>query len=66
MRPAALAVFAAAALVLSGCGGGTLHMPAGRDSRAPAVPQLRNLDQLRAAFNAHSGEPRLVVLIAPT
>jgi|GEM_PF-5801364 len=55
-----------AALVLSGCGGASSRTLVGHHSGAQAVPQLRNLDQLRAAFNAHSGVPRLLVLIAPT
>lgn len=66
MRAAPLAVLCFTALVLSGCGGGGSHAPAGNHSSAPAVPQLRSMEQLRAAFNAHSEVPRLVVLISPT
>jgi hypothetical protein len=39
----------------------------GAAARAPAAPHdLRSIDQLRAAFNAHPGVPRLIVIISPT
>jgi hypothetical protein len=66
MRAAALAIICVTTLVLSGCGGGGSHEPTEHSSSGPAVPQLRNIDQLRAAFNAHSGVPRLIVLLSPT
>jgi hypothetical protein len=59
-----VALLVSCALVIA-CGG---------SSRAPAKPatgggevtQLRSIDQLRAAFNAHDGVPRLIVLASPT
>lgn len=54
-----LALVAAAALVVAGCGGGT-------HTGAAPPPQLRSIDQLRAAFDAAPTEPRLIVLISPT
>lgn len=33
---------------------------------AAAVRQLSDVDQLRAAFNADAGHPRLVLLLSPT
>jgi hypothetical protein len=35
-------------------------------SRAPAVRDLHSLAELRTAFDAHRGVPRLVVLVSPT
>jgi hypothetical protein len=61
---AALAAFGVIAVLLAGCGG-TSEKPATRASAA-RVPQLRSMEQLRAAFNARETMPRLVVLISPT
>ncbi|HET8528249.1 MAG TPA: hypothetical protein VFL60_05010 [Gaiellaceae bacterium] len=64
MKAALLASIGVIALVLAGCGGSS-GSSATRASAQP-VPQLRSMQQLRAAFNAHVTSPRLVVLIAPT
>jgi ABC-type glycerol-3-phosphate transport system substrate-binding protein len=64
MKAAAFASLGAVALVLAACGGSS-RTPATRAS-ASSVPQLRSIEQLRAAFNAHASMPRLVVLISPT
>ena len=45
-----------AALFLAGCGGG------GR----PALTDIGGVDDLRAAFNADAGTPRIVLLLSPT
>ena len=65
MRSTAFAATAVALLLLAGCGGGGSGTPSGHPS-AQAMPQLRSIDQLRSAFNADTGVPRLVVLISPT
>jgi hypothetical protein len=48
-------------LVVAGCGG---------DSSGPgrknALTDLQSVDQLRTLFNAHAGEPRLILLMSPT
>ena len=64
MKAAALATLGVMALMLAACGGSS-RTPATRASTSP-VPQLRSIEQLRAAFNAHTSMPRLVVLISPT
>ena len=64
MRAATLAALGVSALVLAGCGGGA--GTSATHTGTPAVPQLRNMQQLRAAFNAHETVPRLLVLVAPT
>jgi hypothetical protein len=47
----------------SGCGSGahTATKPTRR-----AVAQLHSVSQLRNTFDAHPGEPRLILLISPT
>jgi hypothetical protein len=67
MRRLATLLVCAAAVVIAGCGGGSRAT----SSSAPAakrdgVTQLRSIGQLRAAFNAHPGVPRLIVLASPT
>jgi ABC-type glycerol-3-phosphate transport system substrate-binding protein len=64
MKPAALASLGLIALMLAACGGSS-KTPATR-ANTFSVPQLRSVEQLRAAFNAHTSIPRLVVLISPT
>jgi cytochrome c biogenesis protein CcdA len=57
------ALAAALALVLAlaaGCGSSSSR--SGRSQLA----DLRGIDQLKALFNAHTGEPRLVILVSPT
>jgi hypothetical protein len=64
MRAPALVALCAFALLVTGCGGAkpTRHA---RTGSAPAVPQLRSIEQLRGVFDAHAGVPRLIVLISP-
>jgi hypothetical protein len=50
-------------LLLAGCGG-TTHAPAA--PRGDGVRELRSIGQLRTAFDAHPGVPRLIVLASPT
>ena len=60
IRVAAIAVLAA--LLAAGCGGG-----GGKSSQAPRrLTDLHDVGQLRTQFNAHAGEPRLIVLVSPT
>jgi hypothetical protein len=53
-----------ALLVAAGCGGSS------RDAAAPPPKQgltdLRSVEHLRTLFDAHSGEPRLILLMSPT
>jgi len=54
-------LLAALALGLVGCGASTSNRVV-----RPQVRELRSVDELRRAFNAHSGVPRLIVLVSPT
>ena len=51
------------ALALAGCGG--RDEPAATPA-APAVTDVRNVLDLRAAFEADAGKTRLLVLVSPT
>jgi hypothetical protein len=67
MRRLVTLLVCAAAVVVAGCGGASRAT----SSPAPAakrdgVTELRSIGQLRAAFNAHPGIPRLIVLASPT
>jgi hypothetical protein len=56
-----------AALLVAGCGGD--ERPAGEHPAAakrPALPELTSMRELQAAFDAHQGEPRLLILLSPT
>jgi hypothetical protein len=64
MKAAALASLGVVALMLAACGGSS--KTSATRTNASSVPQLRSIEQLRAAFNAHASMPRLVVLISPT
>ncbi len=51
-------------VALGGCGGnGHKTASTAKDDR---VTELRNIDQLRQAFNTHPDVPRLIVLVSPT
>ncbi len=61
---------AAVASVVVACGGkqgGEAGAPTttSADSR-DGVRDLNSIDGFRAAFNAHRGEPRLILIISPT
>ena len=68
-RPSILATLTGILLLAAGCGGNhTTAAPsattvAGSSAR---VADLRSIDELRQAFNAAGGEPRLIVLASPT
>jgi nitrous oxide reductase accessory protein NosL len=67
MRRRALLAALAAALLGAGCGGA--HRSASPPARANArgdVTELKDMGQLRSAFNAHPDVPRLIVLASPT
>jgi hypothetical protein len=53
-----------ALLVAAGCGGSSPHAAA--PSQTKRLTDLRSVDHLRALFNAHAGEPRLILLMSPT
>jgi hypothetical protein len=61
-----LGVICALALMVAGCGGSHASTSSAPRSPALTIPQLTSIDQLRAVFNAHPGQPRLIVLISPT
>jgi hypothetical protein len=51
----------ALAVLLAGCGGSSRHA-----STPSALKDLRSVDELRTEFDAHAGEPRLIMLMSPT
>jgi hypothetical protein len=61
-------IAAAAALLplVAGCGGGHARSSEAGANAAASPPQLTSIKELRSVFNSASGEPILVVLIAPT
>lgn len=44
----------------------TTPRPDEQPGTATALVDLRNLDELKAAFNASAGAPRLILLLSPT
>jgi hypothetical protein len=58
------------ALLVAACGSEPRTDPIPKADRAAptraGVTELRSVEQLRAAFNAHDGVPRLIVLASPT
>ena len=62
MRRAALLVLAV--LALAGCGGDETATPAA--APADGVQELANVLDLRAAFEADAGKPRVLFLLSPT
>jgi ABC-type glycerol-3-phosphate transport system substrate-binding protein len=63
VRRAALLVLAA--LALAGCGGGD-ETAAPDTPPADGVQELANVLDLRAAFEADAGKPRVLLLFSPT
>jgi hypothetical protein len=57
------AIMAMAALVAAGCGGGKTSVTTNTPRR---LADLHDVGRLRTLFNAHAGEPRLIVLVSPT
>jgi hypothetical protein len=66
MRRLAALLAIGLALVGAGCGGGDHSTSSGRAPAGDGVTELRSIGQLRGAFNAHEGVPRLIVLASPT
>jgi hypothetical protein len=56
-------LLAAVVLAAAGCGS---RPHATQTTRQRGIPRLRSVDQLRHTFDAHPGEPRLILLISPT
>lgn len=54
------------ALLGAGCGGSKPPISSSATTRNSRVTELKDVAQLRAAFNAHQGAPRLIVLASPT
>ena len=53
-----------AVLALAGCGGDEAAAP--KASSAGEVQELANVLDLRAAFEADAGKPRVIFLLSPT
>ena len=66
MRRLATLLVCAAAVVVAGCGGSPAASSSAPAAERDGVTELRSIGQLRAAFNAHPGIPRLIVLASPT
>jgi hypothetical protein len=67
MKASAAVVVAALALILVGCSGnGHQAAASGTTATGPQIRQLHSIGELRRAFNAHGGVPRLIVLVSPT
>jgi hypothetical protein len=66
MRRLAVLVTIALALLVAGCGGGTHASGPAPKAKSDGVTELKDVAQLRAAFNAREGVPRLIVLASPT
>ena len=63
-----LAACTSALLAAAGCGGkgSTSASPRAENGTAAGIRDLHNIDELRSAFNARQGQPRLILLISPT
>ena len=55
-----------AVLALAGCGGGGDETAAPEAAPADDVQELANVLDLRAAFEADAGKPRVLFLFSPT
>jgi hypothetical protein len=65
MKQIAVVLGLCVALLAAGCGGNN-QSSSSSGSAKPGITELENIGQLRNAFNAHQGIPRLVVLLSPT
>jgi hypothetical protein len=50
----------------AGCGGSSAATKSAARPAASAVRDLHSVAELRSVFEAHRGEPRLIVLVSPT
>jgi hypothetical protein len=74
MKRRVVLVACAVALLAASCGGKTpASSPESTATNSPAaaakadgLPELTDIRQLQAAFDAHPGVPRLVILLSPT
>ncbi len=70
MSRAVILAAIALAFLVAGCGAATHSQPANSTTAgSPVTGQLTDLhsiEQLSSAFNAATGQPRLVVLMSPT
>jgi hypothetical protein len=67
MKASAVVAVAALALILVGCGASGRHAATtSTTATGPQIRQLHSIGELRRAFNAHAGVPRLIVLVSPT
>jgi hypothetical protein len=65
-RLAPVVVACVLAMLVAACGGTTRTSPPPSETKSAGVTELTDIGQLRAAFNAHRGVPRLIVLASPT
>jgi hypothetical protein len=64
VRRVAFLALLALGLTLAGCGGDEAAAP--KAAPADGVQELANVLDLRAAFEADTGKPRLIFLFSPT
>ena len=57
-RRVVIAVLASVLLAATGCGG--------KSGSHTKLANLHDVGQLRSAFNARAGQPRLIVIVSPT
>ena len=62
MRPALILLAVSLAIAGAGCGGSSVEPHASGGE----VTNLKSVDQVRSAFAADAGRPRLVLLLSPT
>lgn len=65
-RLATTLVVGAVAVAVTACGGSRAPSSSAPAPKRDGVTELRSIGQLRSAFNAHPGIPRLIVLASPT
>jgi len=65
-RPGVIVLAAVLLSLAASCGGGHSANTGASARAAGTPPQLKSIRQLQAVFNSASGEPTLVLLVAPT
>jgi hypothetical protein len=65
-RAAMISLLAVLALGACACGAKKSSIAVSGSAARTQLTDLRDIDQLRAAFNTESKQPRLIVLVSPT